>query len=74
MRLALFPLSVFLLPDGITRLRIFEPRYKRLVSQAMSSGEGFGLCLPKEANSLYNIGTRVEIYNFGQDKSGFFNY
>jgi len=71
MRLALFPLSVFLLPDGITRLRIFEPRYKRLVADAMSTGQGFGLCLPKEANSLYDIGTRVEIYDFDQDENGF---
>jgi len=71
MRLALFPLSVFLLPEGITRLRIFEPRYKRLVADALSTGQGFGLCLPKEANSLYEIGTRVEIYNFDQDENGF---
>jgi Lon protease-like protein len=71
MRLALFPLPVFLLPEGLTRLRIFEPRYKRLVAEAMSTGQGFGLCLPKEANSLYDIGTRVEIYNFDQDENGF---
>lgn len=71
MRLALFPLSVFLLPEGITRLRIFEPRYKRLVAEAMSTGQGFGLCLPKDGHRLYNIGTRVEIYNFDQDENGF---
>ena len=70
MRLALFPLPVFLLPEGITRLRIFEPRYKRLVAEAMSTGQGFGLCLPKEDNSIYDIGTRVEIYNFDQDENG----
>jgi Lon protease-like protein len=70
MRLALFPLPVFLLPEGITRLCIFEPRYKRLVAEAMSTGQGFGLCLPKEAHSLYDIGTRVEIYNFDRDENG----
>ncbi|MFT7052611.1 MAG: Lon protease-like protein [Psychromonas sp.] len=71
MRLALFPLPVFLLPEGITRLRIFEPRYKRLVAESMSTGDGFGLCLPKDEHSLYEIGTRVEIYNFDQDINGF---
>lgn len=71
MKLALFTLPVFLLPEGLTRLRIFEPRYKRLVAEAMSTGQGFGLCLPKEAHSLYDIGTRVEIYNFDQDENGF---
>ncbi|MFQ3176171.1 MAG: Lon protease-like protein [Psychromonas sp.] len=71
MRLALFPLPVFLLPEGITRLRIFEPRYKRMVAESMSTGQGFGLCLPKEAHSLYDIGLRVEIYNFDQDEDGF---
>lgn len=71
MRLALFPLPVFLLPQGITRLRIFEPRYKRLVAESMSTGDGFGLCLPKDEHSLYEIGTRVEIYNFDQDINGF---
>ncbi|MFT6926122.1 MAG: Lon protease-like protein [Psychromonas sp.] len=71
MRLALFPLSIFLLPEGITRLRIFEPRYKRLVADALCTGQGFGLCLPKESHSLYDIGTRVEIYNFDQDVNGF---
>jgi Lon protease-like protein len=36
----------------------------------MSTGQGFGLCLPKEAHSLYDIGTRVEIYNFDRDENG----
>ncbi|WP_372881260.1 LON peptidase substrate-binding domain-containing protein [Psychromonas sp.] len=70
MKLALFPLSVFLLPGGITRLRIFEARYKRLVAEAMASGQGFGLCLPNGEKGLYAIATRVEIYDFGQDGNG----
>jgi uncharacterized protein len=71
MKLALFPLPVFLLPDGITRLHIFEPRYKRLVVDALETGLGFGLCLPKDPHSLYDIGTRVQIYDFDQDERGF---
>jgi len=70
MKLALFPLSVFLLPEGVTRLRIFEPRYKRLVAQSMSTGEGFGLCLPRGTKEVYDIGTRVKIYDFGEDVNG----
>ena len=34
-----------ILPEGKMRLRIFEPRYKRLVSQAMKSDGTFGICL-----------------------------
>ncbi|MGB5445331.1 MAG: LON peptidase substrate-binding domain-containing protein [Psychromonas sp.] len=70
MKLALFPVNVFLLPGGVTRLRIFEARYKRLVAQAMASGQGFGLCLPNGEKGLYPIATRVEIYDFGQDENG----
>ncbi|MGB0836244.1 MAG: LON peptidase substrate-binding domain-containing protein [Psychrobium sp.] len=35
-----FPLPVCILIGGVTELRIFEPRYMRLVSEA-SSGQGF---------------------------------
>ena len=70
MKLALFPLSVFLLPQGLMRLRIFEARYKRLVAQAMANGQGFGLCLPDGQQGLHAIATRVEIYDFGEDENG----
>lgn len=71
MQLALFPLPVFLLPGGRTRLSIFEPRYNRLVAESVSTKKGFGLCLPSDSKSVYEIGTRVEIFDFGQDKNGF---
>ncbi|RJG48129.1 LON peptidase substrate-binding domain-containing protein [Motilimonas pumila] len=71
MELALFPLSVFLLPGGRTRLRIFEPRYLRLVSEAMSSQQGFGLCLPTDEDGIYELGTQVEIYDFDQGDDGY---
>ena len=70
MRLALFPLPVFLLPGGRTRLSIFEPRYNRLVSESVSTKKGFGLCLPSDSNSVYEIGTRVQIFDFGQNENG----
>ena len=42
MQLGVFPLPIILFPNGITRLRIFEPRYVRLVKQA-AAGDGFAL-------------------------------
>lgn len=63
MQLPLFPLQLYLLPGGISKLRIFEPRYTRLVKLAMSSGEGFGLCM-KEDDTLCHFGTRAIITDF----------
>lgn len=70
MKLALFPLSIFLLPGGKNRLKIFEPRYKRLVSEALSSGNGFGICLASEKNNLVKVGTRVKIIDFNTTEDG----
>ncbi|MEH6452600.1 MAG: peptidase S16, partial [Psychromonas sp.] len=65
MRIALFPLPIFILPGGKTRLTIFEPKYKRLVSESMSTGNGFGICSPNQQTiSDNNIGTRVKIFDF----------
>ena len=65
MKLPLFPLPVCLLPKGYTQLRIFEPRYKRLVSEALKSGNGFGLCmLDDNTQQLLAIGTQAQIINF----------
>lgn len=40
----LFPLSSVVLPEGKMKLRIFEPRYQRMVAQCSKTGSGFGLC------------------------------
>jgi len=42
-QLALFPLSSFLLPRGKLKLRVFEPRYIRLVKEAMSNKRDFAI-------------------------------
>lgn len=42
-QLALFPLSSFLLPRGKLKLRVFEPRYIRLVKEAMSEKRAFAM-------------------------------
>ncbi|KJY82267.1 ATP-dependent protease [Vibrio galatheae] len=65
----LFPLSSIVLPEGKMRLRIFEPRYKRLVSQAMKSDGTFSVCLFDKTDEgvgreLSKIGTLVKIVDF----------
>ena len=69
--LPIFALPIFLLPGGITRLRIFEPRYLKMVKIA-SKGQGFVLWLniatPETTN--LNWGSWVQIINFDQGKDG----
>ena len=71
MRLPLFPLELFVLPGGLNKLRIFEPRYLRLVKIA-TKGQGFViLSMSKNNNSNnYTWGSWVEIINFDQSKEG----
>ncbi|WP_162045699.1 LON peptidase substrate-binding domain-containing protein [Vibrio taketomensis] len=67
--LMLFPLSTVVLPEGKMRLRIFEPRYKRLVKQA-SLGDGtFAICLferdeSNQVGGLSTSGSQVKIVDF----------
>lgn len=73
MKRALFPLPIFLLPGGRTRLRVFEPRYKRLVKE--SAGEtGFVILpyenLPNLDDPLCQWGSLVTIIDFEQGNDG----
>lgn len=74
--LSLFPLSAHILPGGRLSLRIFEPRYVRMVKQACQQGQGFGICMlnskgNKDSNEhIYPVGTHVEIIDFDQLDSG----
>lgn len=64
-QLAVFPLPIFLLPNGRTRLRIFEPRYVRMVKE--SAGEdGFVLSLlnSDEQFSSSSWGAWVKLIDF----------
>lgn len=45
MRVALFPLSTVLFPQGVLPLRIFEARYLDMVRDCMRDGTLFGVCL-----------------------------
>ena len=69
LKLPIFPLPVFLLPDGITRLRIFEPRYLKMVKIA-TQGQGFVIWLnpQKSEKPMIKWGSWVEVVNFDQGK------
>ena len=71
LHLPVFPLPIFLLPEGVTRLRIFEPRYLKMVRVA-TQGQGFIIWLNgKEEQSVMNMwGSWVEIINFDQGEDG----
>ena len=71
MKLPLFPLPIFLLPDGITRLRIFEQRYLKMVRIA-SKENGFAILLNDAEADLPEItwASWVEIINFDQGDDG----
>lgn len=66
----LFPLSAHLLPGGRMTLRIFEPRYVRLVKEACAGDTGFGICMlnaqgDKDKNEhIYPVGTYVKVVDF----------
>lgn len=66
----LFPLSSHLLPGGKLSLKIFEPRYVRLVKEACAENSGFGICMinaqgDKNKNEhIYPIGTYASIIDF----------
>ncbi|WP_192509226.1 LON peptidase substrate-binding domain-containing protein [Pseudoalteromonas aurantia] len=73
MKCAIFPLPIFLLPQGYTRLRIFEERYLRMVKESLKSETGFVLCNTDNTANKGAIfeGVYVEIVDFSQDESGY---
>ncbi len=66
----LFPLTSVVLPEGKMNLRIFEPRYIRMVKECSSQNIGFGVCLVgragglREQNNISSVGTLVRIVDF----------
>jgi hypothetical protein len=63
---------VFLLPGGVTKLRIFEPRYLNMVKTALKNECGFVLCVYQD-DTPHNVpkkGVYVNIVDFDQDKTG----
>jgi uncharacterized protein len=66
----LFPLSAHLLPGGRLPLRIFEPRYVRMVKEACANNTGIGICMlnakgDKALNQhIFPIGTYARVVDF----------
>jgi hypothetical protein len=58
--LAMFPLGVFLLPGEDIPLRIFEPRYKQLISECEANGMTFGIPYVSDGR-IMPYGTEVEL-------------
>lgn len=68
MKLPIFPLPVFLLPEGVTRLRIFEQRYLKMVKLA-TKADGFAIQFSNGESKL-DWASWVDIINFDQDENG----
>lgn len=72
----IFPLGRVVFPDSLLRLQIFEQRYLQMISEQLSKGEGFGVCLIKKGNEVgvpatpFTVGTYVEIIDFDQTEDG----
>ena len=67
MILPVFTLPIFLLPEGHTRIRVFEPRYLKLVRIA-SQNQGFVIYNSDKHNE--DVGSLVDIINFEQGDDG----
>ncbi|WP_413110491.1 LON peptidase substrate-binding domain-containing protein [Thaumasiovibrio sp. DFM-14] len=61
----LFPLPIILLPGGITNLRIFEPRYLRLIKECAANHTGFVLAMTENAQ-ISPLGTLVRVIDYQQ--------
>lgn len=74
--LALFVLNSFILPQGKMRLRVFEPRYVRLISEASAGKRHFAVAQlnpyvdRQHAERVLPLATRVVIEDFEQLDDG----
>lgn len=59
--LALFPLSIVLVPTERIPLHIFEPRYRELIDECVMNDEEFGLILGTGDGAVHEIGTRARV-------------
>ena len=62
MRLPIFPLHLVLFPNEVTRLHIFEPRYRQMLKDVMSGDRTFGVVLIR---SGWESGEPAEPYEIG---------
>jgi len=72
MNIPIFPLPVYLLPGGITQLRIFEQRYLNMVKNANNT-RGFVIAYALGQGKISKWGSWVEIIDFDADEQGLLN-
>lgn len=61
----LFPLKSVLFPGGRLPLQIFEQRYLALVSHALKTDTGFGVCLLKDGDEVVKAGVQQQVHRVG---------
>lgn len=59
--IGLFPLPLVLFPTERIPLHIFEPRYRELIDECVSTGAEFGLALATGDGAVHEIGTRAKV-------------
>mgnify|MGYP000983240522 CR=1 FL=1 len=59
-QIPLFPLGLVLLPFEELPLHIFEPRYKKMILNAINYNKPFGIVL-NDSNSIYKIGCKAKV-------------
>ena len=59
-QIPLFPLELVLLPYEKLLLHIFEPRYKKMILNAINYNKLFGIVL-KDSNNIYKIGCKAKV-------------
>lgn len=69
MNIPIFPLPIFLLPEGITRLKIFEQRYLQMVKIAMKNN-GFAIILNELLSEEAMTASWVDIIDFSETEKG----
>jgi len=75
-QVALFPLNVVLFPGGLLPLRIFEPRYLRMVSECLRNDRPFAVAAIKDGPEVGGVastaatGTLARIVDWQQEDDG----
>lgn len=71
----MFPLGTVMLPGLVMPLRVFEPRYRRLLAD-VGSGGSFGICLIERGHEVgggderSDVGTRVRVERAAEAPDG----
>ena len=70
-KLPAFPINVIVFPGEEIPLRIFEARYKQLISESMEESLPFGIPYIDSKTGITNIGSEVEITKLvGRNENG----